>query len=331
MHLQELFQQGYSWEWIEQCENVWDAAFETNKKTAYSVTVSQQSSDDRWTIEFASDNGYGITDSGDAFRVFTTVYEILKAFIDEVKPEFIEFEATHKEPSRCKLYAALSKRLSNNCNGYDIRTSGEKDGYDAFVIKRQDQPQNHEMSEGFNIVESISAIHRTSKKSAADIRDHGFDLSCFGSGAGAGTGEPAGVYVSVGDGSDFSNENTKRNLGLDDVLYLELNVNSILKWDREERLAFTASSRMEFIRSKFDISEEDATAIIRYMVRILKVRPDLDDIADWLSTRIGEREFAMFLNRKLRAQGYDAVQYRDPWQGVDQLIVLDPRKIKIIG
>jgi len=175
----------------------------------------------------------------------------------------------------------------------------------------------------------IAAIHRTSRAAAEAIRAHGFDLSRFGVGAGAGTGEPAGVFVSVGGGEDFSKENTKRNLGLDDVLHLRLHVHSVLKWDRDERLFFTKTARKEFLQSRFGLSDEDVSAIIRYVPRILKSRQDLSEIADWTDTPVGERELALFLNRKLRKQGYDAVEYRDPWQGVEQMIVLDTSKIEI--
>ena len=155
-------------------------------------------------------------------------------------------------------------------------------------------------------------------------------MGYFGRGAGAGSGEPAGIFVSIGPAEDFAAENTKRNLGLDVVLPLRLHVKSVLQWDRDERLAYTMAARLEFLQTRFHLSIEEATAIIRYTVRILRTRTDLDAIADWLSTRDGEREMAVFLNKKLQADGYDAVAYRDPWHGVQQMIVLDANKIEIL-
>lgn len=193
-----------------------------------------------------------------------------------------------------------------------------------------------EMRDLITIIESsgtgIPAIHRTSRAGAVVIRSHGFDLQQFGTGAGAGSGEPAGVFVSIGDGDDFSVENNKRKLSLDVVLHLRLHVTNILRWDNSaERLAYTKKARLEFLETHFKLSTEEATAIVRYSIRVLDKRPDLEKIADWLDTRPGELEQCLFLNQKLQNEGYDAVEYRDPWHGVEQMIVLDPSKIEILN
>ena len=178
--------------------------------------------------------------------------------------------------------------------------------------------------------ESVEAVHRTSAAGAEAIRRHGFSLEHFGTGAGAGSGEPAGVYLSVGDGADFSREVDRRSLGLDAVVRVRVHANNILQWDRDARLAFFKEARLAFVQERFGISPEDATAVIRYQLNVMRQRPDLDRIATWLDTREGERDLALYLNQRLRQEGYDAVQYRDPWQGVEQMIVLDPAKVEVL-
>lgn len=50
-----------------------------------------------------------ITGSGQAFTVFATIVDILKAFLDEVEPEHVYFGG-HEE-SRVKLYARLARMV----------------------------------------------------------------------------------------------------------------------------------------------------------------------------------------------------------------------------
>lgn len=181
-----------------------------------------------------------------------------------------------------------------------------------------------------DILESISmpAIHRTTPAAARAIQQHGFKLSTYGAGAGAGPGEPAGVFVSIGDGADFSKENDKRQLGMTTVIHLDLHVTNCLDWSSDDRNARFKKIRLEFLQWKFNLSKEEATAIIRYSMRLKEI-PKLDMIADWLDSRDGEAALALYFNQSLRAEGYDAVRYRDPWQGMEQMIVLDPSKITI--
>jgi 4'-phosphopantetheinyl transferase EntD len=58
-----------------------------------------------------------ITGSGDAERVFATVINAIKIFVDKVKPKFIVFSA--KEPSRQSLYKALANRVGRQI-GYKL-------------------------------------------------------------------------------------------------------------------------------------------------------------------------------------------------------------------
>jgi hypothetical protein len=52
-----------------------------------------------------------ITGSGNALRIFGTVYTILQDFIEHAQPDAIMFSADKDEPSRVSLYNRFAKRM----------------------------------------------------------------------------------------------------------------------------------------------------------------------------------------------------------------------------
>lgn len=101
----------------------WDAGSSTEQfATAYdrqgrAIDISFIKSEGLWDIEFERDGAMDITGGGDAERVFATVINAIKIFVDKVKPEFIVFSA--KEPSRQSLYKALANRVGRQI-GYKL-------------------------------------------------------------------------------------------------------------------------------------------------------------------------------------------------------------------
>ena len=176
----------------------------------------------------------------------------------------------------------------------------------------------------------MKCIHRTSHVAAQAILNYGFDLDKFGSGAGAGSGEPAGVFVSPGDGDDFATENRIRSLGMESLVEVEFSPKNLVQFGHEDRIRKFKECRLDFLRERFGISKEDAQAVASFKIRILSSRPDLSKIEEWASSTIGEAEMAKFFSQSLLKQGIDAVAYRDPWQSVDQIIILDPGVISSI-
>lgn len=170
----------------------------------------------------------------------------------------------------------------------------------------------------------MKCIHRTNHEAAESIVSYGFDLEKFGSGAGAGSGEPAGVFVSPGDGDDFAIENRIRSLGMESLVEVEFSPKNLIQFDHEDRIRQFKECRLNFLTERFGISEDDAQAVASFRVRILSSRPDLSKIEEWSSSTAGEAEMAKFFTQSLLKQGIDAVAYRDPWQNVDQIIILDP-------
>lgn len=69
------------------------------------------------------DRGWGITGTGNAFKVFATLTEIIREFVEQKQPEYITFSA--KEPSRQRLYNRWSKTLAGNKEVYKIMARGE--------------------------------------------------------------------------------------------------------------------------------------------------------------------------------------------------------------
>ena len=105
--------------------------FTTNDNLPYLVTLFNYPGN-RSRIEFKSKKqtrdfpDFGVTGSGDARKVFATVIEIVKKFVDERHPVDITFSA--KEPSRVRLYNAFMKRLDRELPDYEGKSGP---GYEA--------------------------------------------------------------------------------------------------------------------------------------------------------------------------------------------------------
>jgi hypothetical protein len=69
--------------------------------------------DDEWEIEFGANGQYGVTNKGDAFRIFATVTEAIEQFLQMPQGRIAEtIYFTAKEPSRVKLYDRMAKLMS---------------------------------------------------------------------------------------------------------------------------------------------------------------------------------------------------------------------------
>lgn len=135
MILFELFEKIAPFRWVYQTEEAYSAIFKINNNR-YDVHFSKDSSggDEWWEVEFGVDlptdapmPRYGITKTGNAFVVFSTVATIIEDFIGKVSPQQIIFTA--KEASRVKLYDALIPRIQKTGRiQFDVRTTGHGSG-----------------------------------------------------------------------------------------------------------------------------------------------------------------------------------------------------------
>lgn len=149
MKLNESLDKPFDWQWTTIAEYENEAMFWTDSGINYLVMFNKWggklNDDDSWEAEFSVDKRktkdkalrklrgkalQGITGTGDQQRVFATVIAIIKKFVKSTKPDIMYFTAD--EPSRRKLYSALTKKLASGL-GYKIDTN--KDGNYTLVRK----------------------------------------------------------------------------------------------------------------------------------------------------------------------------------------------------
>lgn len=122
MQLNELFKDnGYPYEWYhDQHGDNWEANFEAalgNGRIVpgHATFESYHSNLKLYIFEFSINREYGITNTGNAIKIFTTIVTITLDFLNKAKPNVLVFSA--KEQSRKKLYARMADRLTSK--GYD--------------------------------------------------------------------------------------------------------------------------------------------------------------------------------------------------------------------
>ena len=90
-----------------------------------------------WIISFRRDEKTNVTGQGDQMRVFATVIDVIKKFIEKESPEKIFFSAEKNEDdkdSRQKLYSKLIKRFANKM-GYNSKETVYKDAPEKLYSK----------------------------------------------------------------------------------------------------------------------------------------------------------------------------------------------------
>ena len=111
MKLLEVLNKPAEWKWFLKAPREWKALF-TIDDNKY-VFQAETSDMERWQITFeirgAGGKPHDISKTGNEFKVFATVAEILNEYLKKVKPEIFWFTA--KEPSRAKLYDRFAKLI----------------------------------------------------------------------------------------------------------------------------------------------------------------------------------------------------------------------------
>ena len=111
MKLIEILNKPAEWKWFLKAPREWKALF-TIDDNKY-VFKAETSDMERWQITFeirgAGGKPHDISKTGNEFKVFATVAEILNEYLKKVKPEIFWFTA--KEPSRAKLYDRFAKLI----------------------------------------------------------------------------------------------------------------------------------------------------------------------------------------------------------------------------
>lgn len=115
MILQELFAPGKPWKWDYNSDTEAEATFVIGdiqyKFYAFSLYPGI------WEVEFKiveggdPQNRFGITGTGNAAIVMSTVTDIMRAFLDKYRDKITQLEFSAEESSRKALYAKMASRL----------------------------------------------------------------------------------------------------------------------------------------------------------------------------------------------------------------------------
>lgn len=130
MFLVELFDKALPWQWVQSPKQVVikSADFYTPKEQHMVVDFIYKRQPDeardpnkvnRVEVEFCSKDKSGwcetdITGKGEELPIFSTVLEIVDAFLTEFPHVELTFTASTSEPSRMALYDRLVKRMAPN-------------------------------------------------------------------------------------------------------------------------------------------------------------------------------------------------------------------------
>ena len=123
MKLLEVLNKPAEWKWFLKAPREWKALF-TIDDNKY-VFKAETSDMERWQITFeirgAGGKPHDISKTGNEFKVFATVAEILNEYLKKVKPD--NFWFTAKEPSRAKLYDRFAKLIVKKHSKYKAVSS----------------------------------------------------------------------------------------------------------------------------------------------------------------------------------------------------------------
>ena len=123
MKLLEVLNKPAEWKWFKTSSREWKALF-TIDDNKY-VFKAETSDMERWQITFeirgAGGKPHDISKTGNEFKVFATVAEILNEYLKKVEPEIFWFTA--KEPSRAKLYDRFAKLIVRKHQKYKAVSS----------------------------------------------------------------------------------------------------------------------------------------------------------------------------------------------------------------
>ncbi len=118
MKLTEILNKPAEWKWFKTSSREWKALFIIgDNKYVFKAETSDM---ERWQITFeirgTGGKPHDISKTGNEFKVFATVAEILNEYLKKVKPSVFWFTA--KEPSRAKLYDRFAKLIVRNHRKY---------------------------------------------------------------------------------------------------------------------------------------------------------------------------------------------------------------------
>jgi hypothetical protein len=122
MFLVELFTTVYPIAVDRNTENNYEMKFWDPKTLTPVRFAADRMHDDRWYVQFSRGREIDVTGQGNQFKIFSTIIECIKKFIEAKHPEIIEFISD--EESRSSLYNSMIKKYASSM-GYSVdRTAG---------------------------------------------------------------------------------------------------------------------------------------------------------------------------------------------------------------
>ena len=127
--LTELFDRPYNARLYNSSKDMLIYEFTTDKGEEYRVYFDTSPDRKVVNVSFFNDARAEITNTGDEFRVFATVINLLDQYIKQHEPKTILFSAYADDPSRIKLYKKMGMGVGQKFLGYKLdnaATSGDE-------------------------------------------------------------------------------------------------------------------------------------------------------------------------------------------------------------
>ena len=123
MKLLEVLNKPAEWKWFKTSSRQWTALFiiDNNKYVFQAETSDMETWQITFEIRGTGGKPHDISKTGNEFKVFATVAEILNEYLKKVEPEIFWFTA--KEPSRAKLYDRFAKLIVRKHRKYKAVSS----------------------------------------------------------------------------------------------------------------------------------------------------------------------------------------------------------------
>lgn len=86
-------------------------------------------------VEFTKNGNYGIDQSNNPFRVFATVYAVLKGYMDTNEVKTLVFDANKEQESRVNLYKKFAERLKEEFKFNTLSFKQEKYSIEIMLKK----------------------------------------------------------------------------------------------------------------------------------------------------------------------------------------------------
>lgn len=142
-NLTEAFDSPYPTAVLRNAEDERITSFTTDSEIEYEIEFIYSRLRDKWEVDFRSTSGgYGITGTGDQMRVFATVMEEIREFLQKRAPRQLQFSADKRHDSsqnrhsRANLYTALLKRYAPK--DYDAKVE-DKEEKTSYTLTRREK------------------------------------------------------------------------------------------------------------------------------------------------------------------------------------------------